>query len=136
MTEETHPSEVDQHVSFFDRFAGTASEFVSRAPFFVFCASLVVLWLPTLLLLNLNTSQLIINTITTIVTFLMVALLQNSQTRFEAATSKKLNAIADALADFLEWEAERSRSKKSCETLMGDAQELRAGVGLELREST
>src|SRR3954451_19156359 len=111
--EETRPSEVDEHVSLFDRFAGHASTFVSRAPFFAFCVLLVVFWLPTLFVVNLDTSQLIINTATTIITFLMVALIQNSQTRFEAATSKKLNVIADALADYLDWTAKNTRSKKS-----------------------
>ena len=48
-----------------------------------------------------DTWQLIINTVTTIITFLMVALLQNTQTRNDLATQHKLNAIADALADLM-----------------------------------
>lgn len=84
----------------FDRFAAAASVVVSRAPFFVVCVLLVLVWMPTLLILDVNTSQLIINTITTIITFLLVALLQNSQQRFENAMNVKLNAIADFLADF------------------------------------
>jgi len=133
---ETHPSEVDEHVGFFDRFAAWASTFVSRAPFFAFCVLLVIVWAPTMFFMKMDTSQLIINTATTIITFLMVAILQNTQTRFEAATSKKLNAIADALADFLEHTAQNSRSKAKCEHLMNDAEELRMAVGLEHREST
>lgn len=125
---QTHPSEVDEHISFFDRFASRASTFVSRAPFFAFCVLLVVLWVPTMFLMNMDTSQLIINTATTIITFLMVAILQNSQTRFEGATNKKLNAVADALADLLEW--------MKVQELQTDAEELRLAVGLEHREST
>jgi Low affinity iron permease len=68
-------------------------------PFFTACALLVVVWLPTTVLLDFNTSQLLINTPTTIVTFLLVALLQNTQTRNQQATQRKLNAIADGLAD-------------------------------------
>jgi len=49
-----------------------------------------------LLLPDVDTWQLIINTITTIVTFLLVALLQNTETRAENATQRKLNAISDA----------------------------------------
>ncbi len=123
------PTEVSKHLSMFDRFAGTASHVVSRAPFFSFCVLLVVLWAPTLFLLDLNTSQLIINTLTTIITFLLVALLQNSQTRADEAAQQKLNAIADGLAGLMQSMA------KSDPELEHDVEELRAAVGLELRES-
>jgi hypothetical protein len=49
-----------------------------------------------------DTWQLVINTATTIVTFLIVALLQNSQHRAEQAIHQKLDALADGLADFME----------------------------------
>ena len=55
---------------------------------------------------SLDTWQLVINTATTIVTFLLVALLQNSQWRGAEASSRKLNAIADGLADTMESLAE------------------------------
>ena len=75
---------------------------MSRAWFFVMCVLLVVLWAPSYFLLGeLNTWQLIINTITTIVTFLLVALLQNTQKRADEAVQHKLNAIADALSDLM-----------------------------------
>jgi low affinity Fe/Cu permease len=65
--------------TFFDRFAGRWANFVSRAPFFTFCVLLVVLWAPTYFLVgNFDTYQLIINTPTTIITFLLVALLPSS----------------------------------------------------------
>lgn len=120
------PSEVSTHVGVFDRFADRASTLASRAWFFCFCVALVVLWAPSILLIrNIDTWQLIINTVTTIVTFLSVALLQNSQTRADKAIQHKLNAIADALSDLME-DGEHHR----------DAEELRAAVGLEAFEST
>jgi hypothetical protein len=62
----------------------------------------VIIWLPSYFAFsNVNTWQLIINTVTTIVTFLLVALLQNSQKRSDEAVQDKLNAIADGLADVL-----------------------------------
>jgi low affinity Fe/Cu permease len=79
--------------------------------------------------LAVNTSQLIIKTITTINTFLLVALLQNSQTRSDAAVQEKLNAIADGLADLM---AAHSSGGKT--TLAADVKELREAVGLEDRE--
>jgi low affinity Fe/Cu permease len=76
--------------------------------------------------------QLEINTTTTIVTFLMVALLQNSQTRTDQATQHKLNAIADGLADLMEHLAAQSPDS----SLDGDMKELRAAIGLETKEGT
>src|SRR4051812_15041566 len=90
------PSDVGERVGLFDRFAGTASNFVSRAPFFVLCVVLVVVWAPSYVIFrDVDTWQLIINTATTIVTFLLVALLQNSQSRSDQATQGKLNALAE-----------------------------------------
>jgi len=79
-----------------------SSQIVSRAAFFTMCVVLVLVWAPTYFLIrNVDTWQLVINTITTIITFLMVALLQNSQTRSDQAIQHKLNAIADGLADLM-----------------------------------
>lgn len=120
-----------QGLSFFDRFADRANLVVSRAPFFAGCLLLVVLWLPSYFLLkSLDTWQLIINTVTTIVTFLLVALLQNTQTRANEALQEKLNAIADGLADLMEAQAAHGD-----EDLRRDLQELRDAVGLEQRTS-
>jgi low affinity Fe/Cu permease len=80
----------------------------------------------------LNTWQLIINTLTTIITFLMVALLQNSQTRSDQALQHKLNAIADGLADLMAY----VHSDGVDRDLQRDLIELRDSVGLETHEST
>jgi|tagenome__1003787_1003787.scaffolds.fasta_scaffold20765510_2 hypothetical protein len=128
--ENAMPSGVSGHVSVFDRFASAVGSFVSRAWFFLFCVLLVVLWAPSYFLLdNLDTWQLIINTVTTIVTFLLVALLQNTQKRADDAVQHKLNAIADALSDLMDELADRHPD------LHTDRVELRAAVGLEDRES-
>ena len=127
------PSDVSQRVGTFDRLAGVASQLASRAAFFTFCVLLVVLWAPTIFLLHsVDTWQLIINTITTIVTFLMVALLQNSQTRSDQALQHKLNAIADGLADLMAYIGTDGDGRD----LEQDLVELRDAVGLETHEST
>jgi low affinity Fe/Cu permease len=131
------PSEVSTRVTGFDKFAGYASKLASRAWFFTFCVLLVIIWAPSLLLLkSIDTWQLIINTVTTIVTFLMVALLQNSQTRADQAVQHKLNAIADALADLMEHVAKDTRAEDLKADLHHDMTELQDAVGLENREST
>jgi low affinity Fe/Cu permease len=49
----------------------------------------VVLWVPTLWVLpSADTWQLVINTVTTIITFLLVALLQNTQSRGDKAVQQ------------------------------------------------
>ncbi len=136
------PSEVSTRLGIFDRFAGAAARLASRAPFFVFCIVLVVVWLGQGVIGVLFTGdpgrlldsvyQLEINTTTTIITFLLVALLQNSQTRADKALQHKLNAIAEGLADLMAELADRQRDDK----LRQDVAELRAAVGLENREST
>jgi len=128
------PSSVTNQVSGFDRFAVTASEFVSKPWFFALCVLLILVWAPSFFLFKtVDTWQLIINTATTIVTFLLVALLQNTQQRADHATQHKLNAIADGLADLM-----RSLAKDhpQSEALENDLKELRKAVGLEHRESS
>lgn len=126
----TMPSDISGYLSVFDRFATRASDFVSRAWFFVACVLVVLLWAPSLVLLrDLNTWQLIINSITTIVTFLLVALLQNTQKRADGATQHKLNAIADGLSDLM------CQLANDHPELLEDGDELRQAVGLERRES-
>src|SRR5436305_13486240 len=94
--------------SLFDRFAEAASVFTSRAVFFIACVALVIVWAPSYFAIrSLDTWQLIINTVTTIITFLLVALLQNAQRRSEKAMNHKLDALADGLADLMERDAKR-----------------------------
>jgi low affinity Fe/Cu permease len=120
------PQDVDSDVGWFDRFATAAAKFVSRAWFFAFCLLLVVVWAPSIALLHsVSVWQLLINTATTIITFLLVALLQNTQERSDNATQGKLNAIADSLSDLMK-----------AQGLEKDAAELRSAVGLEDRESS
>ena len=127
------PTEVSGRVGFFDRFAGWASHVASRATFFAFCVLLIVVWAPSILVIgNVDTWQLIINTATTCITFLMVALLQNSQTRSDQAVQHKLNALADGLADLMAHLADGGEERD----LHQDMKELRAAVGLEEHEST
>jgi Low affinity iron permease len=118
-----------RRLSIFDRFAEAASEFASHAVFFIGCALVVLLWLPSYFLIrNLNTWQLIINTLTTIITFLLVALLQNSQRRSEQAVHLKLDALADGLADLV---SRVGGNRDEGGGLASDVKELREAVGAE-----
>lgn len=115
----------------FDRFSTATSTVVARAWFFTACVALVVLWAPSYWLLHdLNLYQLIINTLTTIVTFLLVALLQNTESRADKAVQRKLNALAEGVIDIME------ALERDDDTLRNDIDELRQAVGLEHREGS
>jgi len=129
------PSSVSPDLGPFDRFASAAGRLVSQAPFFAFAVLMVAAWLlegaarvamsgPKAFLDQVY--QLQINTATTVVTFLLVALLQNGQSRSDEAIQEKLNAIADALADLMD----KTASDRQDE-LQEDVRELRDAVGLE-----
>ena len=118
------------------------AQIASRAPFFAFCILLVLFWLlqgaievvtqRSFSAFLVGDYQLEINTTTTIITFLLVALLQNSQTRSDQAVQHKLNAIADGLADLMDHLAEHHEADQIKE----DIRELRLAVGLENIETT
>jgi low affinity Fe/Cu permease len=114
----------------FDRFASWASDFVSKPLFFAFCVAMVVVWAPTLPIVgSFDTWQLLINTPTTILTFLLVAILQNSQRRTEQALHQKLDAVADGLADLMEHFLPGNDGDDEAD-LRRDVRELKAAVGL------
>ena len=100
---------------------------MARAPFFAFCVLLIVIWAPTVAWFSLDTWQLIINTATTIITFLLVALLQNTQDRSTAAINHKLDAALDGIALLLEG----SRTEEAKKAVAA----LREMSGVELEPS-
>ncbi|MBF6209772.1 low affinity iron permease family protein [Nocardia puris] len=124
------PSDVGDGPSLFDRFASSADRITSKATFFVLCVLLVLVWAPSFLVLpNMDTWQLVINTATTIITFLLVALLQNTRSRSDEAVQQKLNAIADALGDLMGELSDEHPDLERHRTELGEA------VGVEFRES-
>jgi low affinity Fe/Cu permease len=74
--------------------ANKTSQAAGRASTFIFAAGVVLVWAITGPLFDFSdTWQLVINTGTTIVTFLMVFLIQNSQNRDSAAIQVKLDEL-------------------------------------------
>src|SRR5690242_20562058 len=79
---------------FFGHFASRTAQAAGRASTFAVAAAVVVIWGVTGPLFGFSdTWQLVINTGTTIVTFLMVFLIQNSQNRDSAAMQVKLDEL-------------------------------------------
>jgi low affinity Fe/Cu permease len=78
----------------FGEIASRTSQAAGRASTFLFAALVIVIWAVTGPIFNYSdTWQLVINTGTTIITFLMVFLIQNSQNRDSAAIQVKLDEL-------------------------------------------
>jgi low affinity Fe/Cu permease len=89
-----HPSKSSPASKFFGDLANRTSLAAGRASTFLLAASVVVIWgISGPLFEFSDTWQLVINTGTTIVTFLMVFLIQNSQNRDSAAIQVKLDEL-------------------------------------------
>ena len=93
-----HPRRVDEkepgRASWFTEFANLASRGAGRASTFALASAIIVVWAVSGPLFGFSdTWQLVINTGTTIITFLMVFLIQNSQNRDSAAIQVKLDEL-------------------------------------------
>lgn len=114
--------------SLFDRFVEMAYRWVSRAPFFILCVCIIVVWLVSLPLWEDHKEwQTVIHTVTSVLTLLLVALLENASRRAEEAAQEKLNVMADALAELMSSQARKDPDLRSA------ANRLREAVGLEER---
>ncbi|VVD90423.1 membrane protein [Pandoraea morbifera] len=121
----------------FSKFSSYLSTVTGRPSAFVLAVSLVLLWAVTGPMFDYSdTWQLVINTSTTIVTFLMVFLIQNTQNRDTAAMHIKLDELIramegahNALLDLEELdEKELARFRKRYEALANEARlALRSG---------
>lgn len=114
--------------SLFDRFVQAAYVRVSQAPFFFLCAGIVVVWLASLpLWADLKAWQTAIHTVASLVTLLLLVLLENAARRAEEASQEKLNVIAEALAELM---TSHTRADPDLEEA---TQKLRDAIGLEGR---
>lgn len=110
--------------SWFERFVEAAYLQVSRAPFFFVCVLVIAAWLVSMpLWADLKEWQVAIHTLASVVTLLLLALLENAARRSEEAAQEKLNTIAGALADLMARDSELEEA----------AEKLRRTVGLEER---
>lgn len=82
----------------FTRFATRVASIAGQPSAFAASAGVIVLWIVTGPVFHFSdTWQLVVNTATTIVTFLMVFLIQNSQNRDAAAMQAKLDELIRAI---------------------------------------
>jgi low affinity Fe/Cu permease len=84
--------------SLFARFARAASNFTGASTAFILAALIIIVWAVSGPLFGFSdTWQLVINTGTTIVTFLMVFLIQNTQNRDSQAVHVKLDELIHSI---------------------------------------
>jgi low affinity Fe/Cu permease len=82
----------------FERFSRSATQWTGSTPAFMVALGVVLVWAATGPLFQYSdTWQLVINTGTTVVTFLMVFLIQRAQNKDSKAVALKLNEIVAAL---------------------------------------
>jgi low affinity Fe/Cu permease len=118
------PREFEQRRGRFDRFAEMTAAFVGRAAFFATSLVVVVLWMPLIVVFeSVDTWQLVINTATSVIAFLLIALLTNTERRSDRALHRKLDVLAVAIAKLME--------SQDDERLRGALEQLRAAVKLE-----
>jgi low affinity Fe/Cu permease len=121
--------------NWYSRFAKSASHFCGRPRTFVLAVAVIAIWILTGPMFGFSdTWQLVINTGTTIITFLMVFLIQNTQNRDTEAIQIKLdeliratNGAHNALLDLEELEDDALDSFRRRYQILAAA--AREGVG-------
>jgi low affinity Fe/Cu permease len=123
----TTPTEVNQDTTWFDRAADRTSHTVARSPFFLVSLGFVVAWATAGPFLEFSRGWVdCLQIVVALITFLIVALLQNEAWRGNKATQRKLNAVAAALAELM----------GTSDVDQEHVRQLNAAVGLERRESS
>jgi low affinity Fe/Cu permease len=112
----------------FEVFVESAYQGASRAPFFFVCALIVAAWLASApWWVDLKAWQVAIHTVASVMSLLLLAVLQNAARRSEEAAQEKMNVIAEGLAALMTSQA------RSDPELDDAVRQLREAVGLEER---
>ena len=127
--ESSKPTDVSETRGWFDGFADRASNFAASSRFFLVLVALMLAWLA------LGPGERFshgwvdtLQVVGTVLTLVLVVLLENEQWRNAKATQRKLNAIAAALAHVMAVDDDDEAASEHI-------RQLQSAVGLEKRES-
>ena len=120
----------------FRRFSHRVAEAVGTPTAFLMAISVIIVWLASGPFFHFSdTWQLIINTGTTIITFLMVFLIQNSQNRASKAVHLKLNellrGVKGARTELVELE---NLTDEELEILQAEFHQLHSTISMKLSQ--
>lgn len=123
----------------YSRFAKAAAHFCGRPRVFAIAFLIIVVWITTGPIFGFSdTWQLVINTGTTIITFLMVFLIQNTQNRDTEAIQLKLDELIratqgahNALLDLEELEEESLEAFRQRYQALASAARMKLSQGLQ-----
>jgi len=125
-------------IAWYSRFAKAASHFCGRPRVFAIAVAIILVWIVTGPVFGFSdTWQLVINTGTTIITFLMVFLIQNTQNRDTEAIQVKLDELIratkgahNALLDLEELEEENLDAFRAKYRALANAARSQLDLGL------
>lgn len=114
--------------SWFERFVETVYLRVSGPAMFFVCVAIVVVWFASVpLWVDLKEWQVAIHTVASVLTLLLLVLLENAGRRDAETSQEKLNVLAEGLAALMESHAEDD------DQLRDATRKLREAVNLEER---
>ena len=114
--------------SWFERFVETVYLRVSGPAMFFVCVAIVVVWFASVpLWVDLKEWQVAIHTVASVLTLLLLVLLENASRRDSEAAQEKLNVLAEGLAALMQSHSEDD------EELRDATRKLREAVNLEER---
>ncbi len=114
--------------SWFERFVETVYLRVSGPAMFFVCVAIVVAWFASVpLWVDLKEWQVAIHTVASVLTLLLLVLLENASRRDSEAAQEKLNVLAEALAALMESHGEDDAELRDA------TRKLREAINLEER---
>ena len=111
--------------SWFERFVEAAYLRVSGPAMFFVCVVIVVIWFASVpLWVDLKEWQVAIHTVASVLTLLLLVLLENANRRDGEASQEKLNVLAEALAALMESHAADDEQLREATSKLRDAIDL------------
>ena len=112
----------------FEKFVEAVNQQVSRAPFFIVCLGIVVAWLASYPLFSSGKNwQYVIHTVSSVISLLLLVLLENAGRRSQETVQEKLNVLAEGMAALMKSEGRDDPALREAEEKLNEA------IGLEER---